>query len=610
VLALARAQAALARARADSDAWAANADAAKGEAQAAADAAQAALEQAKRGLSDAYGALLSAGRQATAPLACAAREAEAAEAAAAAAGLVPSQQPAAAEHGALQVAVQAVRLAREATEQRLAALTAADKAQYSASELLSGARRKEAAYTALVGAAAPPAAPREPHSDAVCDTCAQPITAAHAAQHLAGLRLALAAAQAGHERAAAAKAQAEAALAVARKTQADSEAQEKAERAAAQQADRDSRAAAQRDFVGRTAVATAARRRHEALTQAVTSARTAYKAAAELSTKLFGLRPVDPPPPPASASEPPSAEQLQHTCAHLSQLARALTGAEERAREADAAAAQRAQHLSSVLALPNPHDRVVQSEQANLAAAQAAAAADEAAAEKEAAAARLHGLAEDVLGSKGIQAYLFDELLGELEERTCALLEEVAGGGMRLCLRQEASRAAQEKAEKAAKPARRAKKAADAAPGPPPPPRPAPPEVSKEQIHKRVVVWADPDGAGLREFTRAVESLSGGERRRLGLCLSLAYADLVAARAGLSCELLVLDEALASLDRDGVTRVTELLRRRGGEGTVLLTAQAQGRALGFADAVDTVVKRGAASWVDGGGAMEGEEDEG
>ena len=49
---------------------------------------------------------------------------------------------------------------------------------------------------------------------------------------------------------------------------------------------------------------------------------------------------------------------------------------------------------------------------------------------------------------------------------------------------------------------------------------------------------------------RSVAQLSGGEWRRVGLALSLAFADFARARAGLSCNVLVLDEvARASSSR-------------------------------------------------------------
>lgn len=42
-----------------------------------------------------------------------------------------------------------------------------------------------------------------------------------------------------------------------------------------------------------------------------------------------------------------------------------------------------------------------------------------------------------------------------------------------------------------------------------------------------------------------LRQLSGGEQRRVGLALSLAFGELAAERGGLTCDFLVLDEARA-----------------------------------------------------------------
>jgi len=49
---------------------------------------------------------------------------------------------------------------------------------------------------------------------------------------------------------------------------------------------------------------------------------------------------------------------------------------------------------------------------------------------------------------------------------------------------------------------------------------------------------------GLKE--RSIRQLSGGERRRVALALALGFADLIAGRGQLRCNLIVLDEASAS----------------------------------------------------------------
>ena len=62
-----------------------------------------------------------------------------------------------------------------------------------------------------------------------------------------------------------------------------------------------------------------------------------------------------------------------------------------------------------------------------------------------------------------------------------------------------------------------------------------------ERITKTVLVRPGA-GAGAAARERSVRQLSGGERRRVALALALGFADLVAARARLRCNLLVLDE--------------------------------------------------------------------
>ena len=44
--------------------------------------------------------------------------------------------------------------------------------------------------------------------------------------------------------------------------------------------------------------------------------------------------------------------------------------------------------------------------------------------------------------------------------------------------------------------------------------------------------------------------------RRIGLALSLAFADFARARLGLSCNLLVLDEVMQHMDADGQVTLT------------------------------------------------------
>ena len=58
--------------------------------------------------------------------------------------------------------------------------------------------------------------------------------------------------------------------------------------------------------------------------------------------------------------------------------------------------------------------------------------------------------------------------------------------------------------------------------------------------------------------------------RRIGLALSLAFADFARARLGLSCNLLVLDEVMQHMDADGQVTLTLTL-------TLTLTPASRGR---------------------------------
>lgn len=126
-----------------------------------------------------------------------------------------------------------------------------------------------------------------------------------------------------------------------------------------------------------------------------------------------------------------------------------------------------------------------------------------------------------------------------------------------------------------------------------------------------LVTADDDDGAadGSCGDLRDLEQLSGGQRRRVNLAASLAYADLLADRTGYAPDLLVLDEALAGLDDDGRARVAALL---GGGGLavprrcVLVVAQtgaAEVAAVASAgvDVVRRVPGRGSVVDVGGGG---------
>jgi ABC-type cobalamin transport system ATPase subunit len=97
---------------------------------------------------------------------------------------------------------------------------------------------------------------------------------------------------------------------------------------------------------------------------------------------------------------------------------------------------------------------------------------------------------------------------------------------------------------------------------------------------------------------RSVSQLSGGEWRRVGLALSLAYAQFAQARAAVSSNLLVLDEAMGGMDANGQAAMAELLRALPHESILVIAHGLQRDTLyGEFDAVDTVERVGEASSV-------------
>ena len=102
-------------------------------------------------------------------------------------------------------------------------------------------------------------------------------------------------------------------------------------------------------------------------------------------------------------------------------------------------------------------------------------------------------------------------------------------------------------------------------------------------------------GAGL-VVERSLRQLSGGERRRVALAVALGYGELCAAYHGVSCDLLVLDEALGQMDAEGLAAAARVVQDcMGPRGTVLLVCQAGEMMEGIFDCVDTVVKSGHSS---------------
>ena len=306
--------------------------------------------------------------------------------------------------------------------------------------------------------------------------------------------------------------------------------------------------------------------------------------------------------------------------------ASAVAAAEDAAAEAERLlrfADERRADLRAVTAASstNPRDAEVASLRSQVDAETASAL--ERKAETDRLEARLGALraADAAFGSRGIQSYLFEGALAELSARVGAYMDALTGGALTLAL---APAAAPGKAKGSKGGTKRAKQAADA-------------EGAEGSDGAEVGddASADERGAGAERFggasaekiekiahargldgartRRSLRQLSGGERRRAALALALAHADLAAARGGVHCDLLVLDEVLQHLDAEGIARVAASLRAMP-KGTVLLTSQADSATSHLFDTVDRVWKRGGSAGVataqsddrgSAGGALDG-----
>lgn len=114
----------------------------------------------------------------------------------------------------------------------------------------------------------------------------------------------------------------------------------------------------------------------------------------------------------------------------------------------------------------------------------------------------------EVLGARGIQQFLFINVIRQIEEIANRYLTILAEGGIQLSLQGE---------------------------------------WDTEKIIKRVLVRAA-DGE-LRE--RGLAQLSGGQWRRVSMSLDLAFAEVVRRKGALRCGLIVMDEILTHLDASG-----------------------------------------------------------
>eukprot|EP00899_Mesostigma_viride_P011979 jgi/Mesvir1/20782/Mv07893-RA.1 len=173
-------------------------------------------------------------------------------------------------------------------------------------------------------------------------------------------------------------------------------------------------------------------------------------------------------------------------------------------------------------------------------------------------------VADDVataFGPQGIQSFVVEGALSEIQTRAARYLEGLSGGSLALTL--SPTTAYKSNPEKAA-----------------------------EKISKRVHVRLA-DGTSIE---RSLSQLSGGELRRLELATALGYAEFVEERSGVHCNVIVLDEALQHLDSEGGRCVAEVLRNLKQE-TVLIVSQAHSALSGMFNIIDYVVKEKDAAYV-------------
>jgi DNA repair exonuclease SbcCD ATPase subunit len=125
-----------------------------------------------------------------------------------------------------------------------------------------------------------------------------------------------------------------------------------------------------------------------------------------------------------------------------------------------------------------------------------------------------------VLGPRGVQNFVFQNVIEQLESITNAYLEILAEGGIQLALQNTGE--------------------------------------EEEKIVKSVWVRSRDTGGEYRE--RALAQLSGGQWRRVSLALDFAFAELIRRRGVLRSNLMVMDEVLTHLDATGRESVGTVLR--------------------------------------------------
>lgn len=150
-----------------------------------------------------------------------------------------------------------------------------------------------------------------------------------------------------------------------------------------------------------------------------------------------------------------------------------------------------------------------------------------------------------VLGTRGIQNFVFQNVIAQLESITNAYLMVLAEGGIQLALQGDGA--------------------------------------DEDRIVKTVWVRSKDSQGEYRE--RNLAQLSGGQWRRVSLALDFAFAELIRRRGVLRCNLMVMDEVLTHLDASGRESVGTVLRAMVQGPSLNGTAPATSTA-GDADGVD------------------------
>jgi DNA repair exonuclease SbcCD ATPase subunit len=225
----------------------------------------------------------------------------------------------------------------------------------------------------------------------------------------------------------------------------------------------------------------------------------------------------------------------------------------ERAREVDAQVAEARSRLKAAETAENPHVDAASQSKAALGASIARLEMLKGKREEAMKMLERWGEVDDLFGKRGLQSFVYEVAVLELQARAARYLEGLSDDSLRLELKLEG------------------------------------------QVVERRLLTRLSDGT---YASRSLQQLSGGQWRRLGLALTLAFSECSLERTATTCNLIVLDEVMQHLDSEGCARVGKLLEAivRGGDAvfsTALIILQTSvGEELGDSfDQVDVVVKR-------------------